>query len=91
MKRGKRNKNPRAIRQPITFGENVHVTRAHILVSADSSNIQYPETVRSPGNTAGHRVPFGPPWTVIVWTLTFFFPRYPRPPRLRFNLQELFQ
>lgn len=56
--------------QPIIFD----VTRLSSCL--DSSNIQYPETVRSPGNTGGHRVPRPPlsghPGVVIVWTLTFF-------------------
>lgn len=76
-----------------------YLTLAYPHVSADSCNIQYPETVRSPGNTAGHAVspasiPFEPSSlgaVMAAWMLIFFSSRDILDPRLRFNLQRLFQ
>lgn len=66
--------------------DDTYLTLAYPHVSADSCNIQYPETVRNPGNTAGHAVslasiPFKPSslGVIVAWMLIFFFPRYPRP------------
>lgn len=75
--------------QPIIF-DDTYVPNSPI-VSADSSNIQYPETVRSPGNTGGHRVPRPPlsghPGVVIVWTLTFF-PAISSPPAVEIQFAK---
>lgn len=61
--------------------DDTYLTLAYPHVSADSCNIQYPETVRSPGNTAGHAVslsstPFEPSsvGVIVAWTLIFFSP-----------------